>query len=138
MLHRPGLLILWFTLFVLSANSAWACDQCTTGKCINTTAEPSCCAKKNPGKDAHSVEKTKACKQHQPHKCPEKGGCGGCPCPCGTVTSGHSGGFLAEFPPDLTPVSYSSESTLRQAFYFDQHMPEAVYLPIWQPPKLAV
>jgi hypothetical protein len=34
------------------------------------------------------------------------------------------------------PPFSAADSAQRQAFYFAEHMPEAVYLPIWQPPKL--
>lgn len=34
------------------------------------------------------------------------------------------------------PSMYNSGHGQRQAFYFADHIPEAVYLPIWQPPKI--
>lgn len=137
MQHRLGILFLFLSLFVASANRAWACGNCSAGKCGNASSEKSCCAKKNRGNSARCAEKTSANEQNQPtHKCPENKGCGGCGCPCGPVSNSHPGGFLAELPPELNPLSIQSEDALRQAFYFADHIPEAVYLPIWQPPKL--
>jgi hypothetical protein len=59
-----------------------------------------------------------------------------CHCPrCGGASSSHVGGL----PEDIliTLIRSSVVWLQKQAFYFAEHLPEEVYLPIWQPPKLA-
>ncbi len=130
-------LFLLLSLFVASTNSAWACGNGSSERCGHFTSGKSCCTKKESKKDSQCCGERKQQDQNAlAHKHPENGDCGGCHCPCGTMVSGHSGSLLAELSPILPPLSAVSDATLRQAFYFNEHMPEAVYLPIWQPPKL--
>ncbi len=125
----PLRILLLLSLFVAtSANNAWACGHCATGKCGQTASKKSCCAQKSNHAAAHCAGK----------KCSGSPGSGGCHCPCGTVTGGHAAAALEEIPSIFSLPSSSSDATLRQAFYFAQYMPEAVYLPIWQPPQLGV
>ncbi|MBP6810777.1 MAG: hypothetical protein KA138_04630 [Saprospiraceae bacterium] len=67
--------------------------------------------------------------------CPEDES-GHCHCPgCGAschITVLFSVAEAAIFNPLMLDASLQ-----RQAFYFAEHLPEAVYFPIWQPPKLA-
>ncbi len=62
---------------------------------------------------------------------------GHCHCPgCGTVfhaPAAFPAVEIAVFSPSIFTTSIK-----RQAFYFADHLPEAVHLPIWQPPKLSV
>lgn len=128
---------LFLCLFVLSANTALSCGKNKANhgtKSHQETSEKSCCSKDNIGSSCGSD----SAHQHSDSNCPcehEKGG-GGCHCPgCGTVC--HSG--AAAFAPDITPTLNTlvfNPSVQKQAFYFAEHLPEAVYLPIWQPPKI--
>lgn len=61
-----------------------------------------------------------------------------CHCPgCGGHASGgHAGGLAADFQ-ILFAAQPSDDLLKKQAFYFLKHLPEAVCLPIWQPPQLA-
>lgn len=116
-------------LFVAGATQqAWACGAGSTS-CGKSPAAKSCCAKNDASKQAGHGE-------HSDHTCPEKKGCSGHKCPCSTVNCGFSGGLLAEPLSAFPKLNLLSEGDLRQVFYFNQHMPEAVYLPIWQPPQL--
>jgi len=137
MRHFSGILIFCFSLFtVLPMNGLLACgDHAATEK--PGASEKMCCKEKSVEEPAHCEEETHTCEQKHPgQKCPDQGGCcgSGCTCPCGAIPGGHTVVVLAEIP---FSFSATSDATLRQAFYFAQHMPEEVYLPIWQPPQLS-
>ncbi len=138
MQHRPGILFFLLSLFVaVSANSAWACGGNQAVKHEQSAAKKSCCKSGSDKNASCCTKKTKTCGQdHHEKNCAGHEGSGGCHCPCGTTTGGHAGSLLADFPIAFSPLSDSSDAVLRQAFYFAMHMPEAVYLAIWQPPKL--
>jgi hypothetical protein len=61
-----------------------------------------------------------------------------CHCPgCGNhAAGGYVGGLTTDAAISL-PSNASDEQLRKQAFYFSRHLPEEVYLPIWQPPQLA-
>jgi hypothetical protein len=122
-------LTLLLLLFVAGATQqAWACGN-GSASCEKSVAEKSCCAKSSSGKQAGNCD-------HVGNACSEKKGCSGQKCPCGTVSCGFSGGLLAEPTMAFPKFNNLSERNLRQVFYFNQHIPEAVYLSIWQPPQL--
>jgi len=56
-----------------------------------------------------------------------------CHCP-GCVAACHVTVLFSAAEPFFIPVVCDA-SIQRQAFYFAMHLPEAVYLPIWQPPQ---
>lgn len=137
MRHFPGILILFVVLFTaLPVSGVLACGH---GDAMEKDVSPEkvCCSKDaSPEEKTPCEEETHACDQNHPgEKCPDQGGCcgKGCTCPCGAIPGGHTVVVLAELP---VALAATSDATLKQAFYFAQHMPEEVYLPIWQPPKL--
>ncbi|MDZ4704115.1 MAG: hypothetical protein SH848_09310 [Saprospiraceae bacterium] len=141
MRNFPGILFCFITLFTaMPVDRLLACGQNTAAESAEVEAgvpEKMCCKGKPAEEPAHCEEETHACEENHPgQKCPDQEGgcCGkGCTCPCGALPGGHTVVVLAEIP---FPLSVTSDATLRQAFYFAQHMPEEVYLPIWQPPRL--
>jgi len=133
MQHRFRILFLLFSLLALSANSAWACgghnaDQRNAGR--QEASEKSCCSKG----DVASTDVNKA--QDQNPDCPCDHENKGCHCPgCGVVC--HAGAALAfDISDFFQTICLQNASLQKQAFYFAQHIPEDVYLSIWQPPKL--
>ena len=130
---RRAILFLLLGLFATPANKAWACGDGDEAK----TEQKSCCAVEAKEDVAHCSQNADACDQSHPDKpCPpDDDGCGGCHCPgCGTIS--HSGAsFALETQPALI-ISAFDASFQKRAFYFADHLPEAVYLPIWQPPKI--
>lgn len=71
------------------------------------------------------------CQSGQP--CPEDES-GHCHCPdCGAVNHPPVAFSVALMAIPMPGIN--STSVLRQAYYFADHLPEAVHLPIWQPPK---
>lgn len=135
MQYRLGTLLLVFNLFVFSANDVSACSNCPMAGCEQASSEKPCCAEEETDSpDDCASKKDDGGQNHPGQSCPHKKGCGNCP--CGTVAGGSASAMLEEYSPALISFSTSSDAALRQAFYFAQHMPEEVYLPIWQPPKL--
>lgn len=125
-------LTIWLFIFgLVSGMGASRILACGSGKCnMEQTAS------RHGHKSASCCSKAQACgheKRDNP-TCPVKNDCGGCPCSGFCSFSTFSGGLPAEFLPNLT--GFQLVKSKRQAFYFDEHSPEAVYLPIWQPPKL--
>lgn len=141
MKSRPSILFLLLSLFVaVSANHAWACGSKDSNHAASFQEKPeskSCCANNSSQASAHCTENSGGCDvTHPGQSCPpDEDGCGGCHCPgCGLVSSSTAGSMLVELP--VLPSMYESGHAKRQAFYFADHIPEAVYLPIWQPPKI--
>lgn len=65
--------------------------------------------------------------------CPCDHNSGSCHCPgCGVASAGGAA-FTVETP--LPGAVISSRRVQKAAFYCSDHLPEAVYLPIWQPPR---
>ena len=140
MRYFPGILIIFITLFTaMPVDRLLACGQDAAAESAEVEAgasEKTCCKGKPEEEPAHCEEEMHACEKNHPgQNCPDQGGCcgKGCTCPCGALPGGHTVVVLAEIP---FALSATSDATLRQAFYFAQHMPEEVYLPIWQPPRL--
>jgi len=127
--------LLMFTLFVAAApNRAWACGSPNDAN--NSKQEKSCCSKTEQAQTPDNKGNCCGQSSNSGNQCPcnhEKNG--GCHCPgCGIVFHSVSG-FVPDWIP-LPPFSFLSASLQKLAFYFADHLPEAVYLPIWQPPKL--
>jgi hypothetical protein len=133
MLHRFAILTL-FTLFFVasSANDVQACG----GANHAPVAQQSCCDAAKPVTDSHCAANTDDCAQSHPGtSCPDEDGCGGCHCPgCGMIATPC--GAIMCIIPEVMPLPGSSQDVQKRAFYFAEHLPEAVYLPIWQPPQL--
>ncbi|MFN5238408.1 MAG: hypothetical protein ACK5FV_14670 [Bacteroidota bacterium] len=134
MSFRPVTLLLFLSLFAASANSAWACGDEHSRNAVQTqqaVSEKSCCAKE----EAQTSCSDDSTHQHSDSNCPCDHGNGGCHCPgCGMVC--HSGTASALETPLTFAVSLFCDSVRKLAFYFAEHLPEAVYLPIWLPPKI--
>jgi len=134
-------LLLLSSLFVaVEPGRAWACeDNCAggTSKMKHAATEKSCCHKTGEAQPAHADHDSGGKQQQSGSSCPCDHENGGCHCPgCGMVCHSVSG-FVLDWIP-LLPFSFLGASLQKQAFYFADHLPEAVYLPIWQPPKLGV
>ena len=131
---RPATLFLFLGLFVTSANGAWACGDEHSRNAAQTqqaVSEKSCCAKE----EAQTSCSNDSGQRHSDSNCPCDHDNGGCQCPgCGIVC--HFGAASALETPPVPAASPLLVSVQKQAFYFAEHLPEAVYLPIWQPPKI--
>ncbi len=137
MYRRVSILFFLVGVFtVLSVSSASACGKSTAASCGATSSGRSCCEAPEKAREEASGEQQGSCsKDHPGQPCSGHGGCGGEHCPCGCMaTTGSSGGLLGEAP--LFSSSFSCKKLRSRAFYFAEHLPEAVYLPIWQPPQL--
>ena len=141
MQHFFGILILLISLFTaLPVDELRACGHDAAAKSTEAEAgasEKMCCKEKSVEEPAHCEKETHTCEQSHPgQNCPDQGGCcgKGCTCPCGALPGGHSGVILTEI--SLVLPAFS-DATLSRAFYFAEHMPEEVYLAIWQPPQLS-
>ncbi|MEQ1746681.1 MAG: hypothetical protein ABMA02_14715 [Saprospiraceae bacterium] len=138
MKHRTGTLLFLLSVFVAAA--AFPARACGDGDAEHVAqfhkkkSSQSCCKKDDA--PAHCSENAGACNETHPGQpCSDDDGCGTCHCPgCGVVTT--AGGALLIEPPAVLPSLCESDRARRQAFYFAEHIPEAVYLPIWQPPKI--
>ena len=131
---RPVTLFLFLSLFVTSANDAWACGDehsKNAAQTQQTASEKSCCAKE----EAQTSCSNNSGQRHSDSNCPCDHDNGGCHCPgCGLMC--HSGAASAPETPLNFVASLFNDSVRKMAFYFAEHLPEAVYLPIWQPPKI--
>lgn len=139
MTFRLAILSLLFALFAAApTNGVLACGAGTAGHEAQShgreQSEAACCAQQ-PGAADHCAGQTSDdCGQMHPGQPCSEGADGHCHCPgCGTVAGGCATAALSEAPAALVS---GGASVARQAFYFAEHLPEAVYLPIWQPPKL--
>ncbi|MEO6037507.1 MAG: hypothetical protein ABIQ93_03770 [Saprospiraceae bacterium] len=130
------LILLLFSLCVsLSTNSARACGH--SGICGQAGAGKSCCAVKGATKQAACAKMGGDQKKDRAaQKCPGSRSQGGCHCPCALMGGAPVSAAIEAFPPLLSNLFASEDATLRQAFYYARHRPEAVYLAIWQPPQL--
>lgn len=131
---RSVTLLLFLSLFAASMNRAWACGDEHSKNALQTqqtASEMSCCAKEEAQTSCSGDSKH----QHSGSNCPCDHDNGGCHCPgCGMVC--HSGAASALETPLNFAASLLNDSVQKMAFYFAEHLPEAVYLPIWQPPKI--
>lgn len=131
--HRFALFLLSFGFFVVATEQAWACkkdDIQQAGNVQPITKDASCCAQAELQTDCCSEIKVK----HSDSDCPCDHENGSCQCP-GCHIIGYTGTALTLETP-LALLHVLNFSVRKQAFYFAEHIPEAVYLPIWQPPKL--
>lgn len=139
MKSRLFLLSLMLGLFAAApSKGVWACNggdgDHETRYHTNQRAE-SCCADEVENSGHCSAESDACTQTHPDQPCPEDER-GHCHCPgCGTVACGTPGAVTGETTAML-PFLPAGASSARQAFYFADHLPEAVYFPIWQPPKL--
>lgn len=134
---RFGILLsLLLCLVALPTGVMRAC--CTDTQTEKTTSEKKSCCGDSAGQSHQCSSDTGTCAIDRSNgDCSDDGGCGGgCQCPgCGTVCA-HFSALTTS--PDIVLLSHPlSETVKKQAFYFAEHMPEAVFLPIWQPPQLA-
>jgi hypothetical protein len=130
---RLAILSLLLGLFAAPVNKVRACGNGDKTK----TEQKSCCDTEAKDDVPHCAQNADACDQTHPgESCPpDDDGCGGCHCPgCGTVS--HSGASFALETQQILALPALSSSVQTRAFYFADHLPEAVYLPIWQPPKI--
>lgn len=135
---RFSIICFVFACFALfSANTATACgsEKTSHGK---ADTEKSCCktVKRSSAEKQHCSGNDGCAERHPGRGCPDTDGCGGCHCPCGVVTLPVPGGALMNENPLFPTLPPVHEDMLRQEFYFAQHLPQEVYLPIWQPPQL--
>ncbi|MEO6039908.1 MAG: hypothetical protein ABIQ93_15955 [Saprospiraceae bacterium] len=135
MKSRPGICFLLLHLFVvLSANGAWACGSCQADQAATAqqgSSEKSCCSKD----EAQTPCADDSNAPHAASNCPCGHDKGACHCP-GCGLAGSAG---AAFTVEMAPAPAAAPlhiSVQKMAFYFADHLPEAVYLPVWQPPKL--
>ncbi len=133
MIIRFGILISLLAWFVaLPTSRVWSCSPAeTSAKCHQneSAGQKSCCGKSG-NENADTQTKTEK-------DCPCDHENGGCHCPgCGLVCS--TAPVAADVPHYFSAIFMDSDAVKKQAFYFAEHLPEAVYLPIWQPPQLAV
>jgi hypothetical protein len=122
-------LFLFFNLLVAAAaNRVWACGDSEGGHAAQFhKKEPASCCTNDVGA-AHCNQNADACSlAHPGEPCPDGYGCGGCHCPgCGTVVSHAPVAFDSLNETAIPPFS-AADSAQRQAFYFAEHMPEAVF-----------
>ena len=140
MKFRIGILFLFSLFATASPNRVEACSNDDTGHATqfhDKSNQKSCCSDKKQGDVMPCAQNEDVCNRSHPgQSCPpDDDGCGGCHCPgCGTVS--HSGATFALETQPLFPLSDLNASLQKQAFYFSDQLPEAVYLPIWLPPKI--
>jgi hypothetical protein len=130
--------ILFFLFVAASANQVLACGDKGSSCCSGKNTEQSCGSNDNISAGIAQSDNSGTCgEKHHPCKPCNKDGKGrDCHCPGnGAVTCGFAVALLTEAFPVLRPIS-ASDDLKRQAFYFAEHLPESVYLPIWQPPQL--
>ena len=127
---HPRFTILLLLLLAFPASKIWACGNEKNTTQQDTTAA-SCCddrpAQTNDCANTHNNNTPNCPCDHNDNHC-HCPGCGvaGFSCAAGIVATNEA--LLAVLVPNSTQQ--------QQAFYFDEHLPEAVYLPIWQPPQL--
>ena len=136
--------ILFFLLGVLvtaPTNNVWACGSEHAGgttKSGDVKERKSCCKKTDEARAFH-VSDSAPCDEHRHSSgdCPCDHEHGGCHCPgCGLIAS--SGASFALPLGDNFQLPNLLASVRKAVFYFIDHLPEAVFLPIWQPPKIGV
>ena len=139
MQHRFSAFFSLLCLFVLfSANRGLACGESDVKQVVPLGQESGQDLATHPQETVHShghcsenLNHGDSSRSGQP--CPEDES-GHCHCPdCGAVNHLQVAISVAEI---VIPIpGLNSASVLRQAYYFADHLPEAVHLPIWQPPK---
>ncbi|MFN0214389.1 MAG: hypothetical protein ACKVT2_09060 [Saprospiraceae bacterium] len=128
-----GILFLLLNLLALPTNRAWACGNNNSehaAKFHQDASEKSCCSEKGDQSSCTGDAEN----AHSGENCPCDHEKGDCHCPnCGTIS--HSGATFAAAS-TLFSDSILNGLAKKQSFYFAEHLPEDVHLPIWQPPKL--
>lgn len=125
--------LLLLSILVLGTGRLLACGK--TDVSTTSSSQKNCCSGNETDTTAASCDSGTE-HNNSPSGCPCSEDSNHCHCPgCGHSGSFFSGGvvlsndaFAAIFIPGI--------SEQKQAFYFTDHLPEAVYLPIWQPPKI--
>ena len=135
MTHPCRMLAVLLCLFVAATNSARACGSHDNGHAVmfhHQSAEPLA----KPGAQVkHQL--LSCCENEANTSCSGEEEDGQCHCPgCGITC--HASSVVAYVEYSFALPSCGDNEVKRQAFYFAEHLPEAVYLPIWQPPQLAV
>lgn len=129
-----GILILFTCLVALPTGAVMACGSDNAdhvAKSHQKSAEKSCCSKEEA--QTHSADDSES--KHSGPDCPCDHENGGCHCPgCGMIC--HSGAASAAETFSFSAAYFLNDSVQKLAFYFSEHLPEAVYFPVWQPPKL--
>ncbi len=123
--------LILLNVLVLSTGRLLACEKTNAS---SSSDQKHCCASNETNTTASSCDART--EHNSPSGCPCSEDSNQCHCPgCGHSGSFFSGGVVLSndvFAPTLIP----GVSEQKQAFYFTDHLPEAVYLPIWQPPKI--
>ncbi len=144
--NQIAYIVLVLAALAFASGSTTACGTEKQGHCASTTqktgdeATASCCTKSDEGNTSCcSDEAAPTCAaQHPGQPCNESGDgncCGKCHCPHG-CTSGSAVCTINIPHHDFAAPPSGDLQSRRQAFYFADHLPEAVYLPIWQPPQI--
>ncbi len=130
--------LLIFTL-AFASGDALACgmdttqpnqNSCCSSEQATESETNSCCADADTATGCDSERSDKRCGSD------EGNCCGKCHCPHG-CTSGSAVCAINIPQHNFTAPPSGDLHSQRQAFYFADHLPEAVYLPIWQPPQIA-
>ena len=130
---HPVTLLLILSLFALSANRVLSYGNDHAANSQSASSEKSCCSREKAPTPCADDSK----QHHTSSSCPCDHENGGCHCPgCGMICSAGAA-LPLEIPLALNAHLYSV-LVQKMAFYFADHLPEAVYLPVWQPPKLDV
>jgi len=129
-----SLFALLFFFAAIPASSVQACGntetECTNELRKDTTPKP-CCSKNDTEKQSAN---SNTCGNNSDAECPCDHQHGNCHCPgCGIF---HLNIIFNIDPAIALKPDFFTATSQKKAFYFSDHLPEAVYLPIWQPPKL--
>lgn len=130
-----GILLLFTCVIGLPMDKVSACGSSSAHhmtKSGQKSSPKSCCSKDESQRPlANGLEHT-----HSGPGCPCDHEHNGCHCPgCGIIGC-SSAAFAGEIPPLFGMQLPLSSSAQKMAFYFAGHLPESVYLSIWQPPKI--
>lgn len=124
--------LLLLGVLVFGTGRLLACEK--TEASSTSSTQKHCCASNETNTTASSCDS--GTEHNSPSGCPCSEDSNHCHCPgCGHSGSFFSGGFVLSNDVFATPF-IPGTSEQKQAFYFTDHLPEAVYLPIWQPPKI--
>lgn len=138
MKFRPFIIISFLSLIAAPADQIWACGSGLADKTEQAHVESS---EKDDlvanGFHSAGAGDSKSCCDHENsgRGCPCDDEKGGCHCPGGGMIC-HSGPTWAAENHFQPLYHFLNISAQKKAFYFAEHMPEAVYLSIWHPPKI--
>lgn len=131
------LLLLACFLVGLSANRTWACGDMDSNHVSRFHHEhqndSSTHIREITQSHTHCAESTADCDAPYGEPCSDDES-GHCHCPGCVAACCHVTVLFSAAYPIFAPLVCDA-SIQRQAFYFAEHLPEAVYLPIWQPPQ---